>query len=62
MGVKLGLPVRENFTLRMFESRVLRGIFTLTRNEIRENGASCTVRSFIIYTLPQVLGRSGQVG
>jgi hypothetical protein len=45
----------------VFENRVLRRIFGPKRDEMRENGGSCTMRSFIVYTPPQILlGRSNQ--
>jgi hypothetical protein len=34
MGVKLGLTLREENTLRVFENRVLRRIFGLKRDEV----------------------------
>jgi hypothetical protein len=34
MGVKLGLTLREENSLRVFENRVLRRIFGPTRNEV----------------------------
>jgi hypothetical protein len=34
MGVKLGLTLREEHRLRMFEKRVLRRIFGPKRNEV----------------------------
>jgi hypothetical protein len=37
----------------MFENRLLRRMFGPKRDE--ENGGSCTVRSFIIFTRPQIL-------
>jgi hypothetical protein len=46
---------------RMFENMVLRKIFGPKRDEVTENGESCTMRNFIICTLPQIsLGRSIQ--
>jgi hypothetical protein len=45
----------------MFENRVLRRIFGPKRDEVTENGESCTVGSFIICTHHQILlGRSNQ--
>jgi hypothetical protein len=34
MGVKLGLTLREEHRLRVFENRVLRRIFGLKRDEV----------------------------
>jgi hypothetical protein len=45
----------------LFENRVLRRIFDPTGMMWRENGGSCTMRSFIICTHPQIsLSRSSQ--
>jgi hypothetical protein len=61
MGVKLGLLLREEHRLRVFESRVLRRIFGPKSDEIAREWRNCTVRSFIFCTHPQVLlGRSNQ--
>jgi hypothetical protein len=52
------LTLREEHRLRVFENRVLRRIFGPKRDEMTENGGSCTVRNFIICTHPQIsLGR-----
>jgi hypothetical protein len=46
---------------RMFENRVLRKIFGPKRDEVTENGESCTMRNLIIFTLPHIsLCRSTQ--
>jgi hypothetical protein len=51
----------EEHRLRVFENRVLRRILGPKRDEETENEGSCTVRSFIICTHPQILlGRSYQ--
>jgi hypothetical protein len=48
--------LREEHRLRVFENRALRGIFGPKRDEVT---GSCTMRSFIIYTHPQIsLGSS----
>jgi hypothetical protein len=44
MSVKLSLP-------RVFENRVLRGIYGSIREEITRDWRNCTMRSFIICTL-----------
>jgi hypothetical protein len=55
------LTLREEHGLRVFENRVLRRIFGPKSDEERENGESCTLRSFIISTHRQILlGRSNQ--
>jgi hypothetical protein len=55
------VTVREQHRLRVFVNRVLRGIFETKRDEVTENGESCTVGSFIICTHHQILlGRSNQ--
>jgi hypothetical protein len=55
------LILRKEHRLRVFENRVLRRIFRSERDDVTENGGSCTMRSFIICTHPQIsLGRSGQ--
>jgi hypothetical protein len=39
MGMKLGLPtLRQKHILRMFENRLLRGIFRPNRNKLQETG------------------------
>jgi hypothetical protein len=43
----------------VFENRVLRRIFVPKRDEVTENGGSCTVRNFIIYAHTRIsLGKS----
>jgi hypothetical protein len=49
------LTLREEHRLRVFENRVLRGTFGPKRDEVRENGESCTMGSFIICTHHQIL-------
>jgi hypothetical protein len=45
----------------MFENRVLRRIFGPKWMKKQENEGSCTMRSFIYYTPPQIfLGKSNQ--
>jgi hypothetical protein len=46
--------LREEHRLRVFENRVLRRIFKPKRDEETGNGGSCTMRSFIIFTHPQI--------
>jgi hypothetical protein len=59
--VKCGLSLREEHRLRMFVNRVLRGIFRPKKNNVAGERRSCTMRSFIICTHPQIsLGRSSQ--
>jgi hypothetical protein len=48
------LTLREEHRLRVFENRVLRRIFGPKREEVRENGDNCIMRSFMICTLRQV--------
>jgi hypothetical protein len=45
----------------VFENRALRRIFGPKRDEVTENGGSCTMRNFIIYAHTRIsLGRSSQ--
>jgi hypothetical protein len=37
--------------MRVFGNRVLRGIFGPKRDEVKEDGGSCTVGSFIIFLI-----------
>jgi hypothetical protein len=56
------LALREEHRLRVFENRVLRGIFGQKCDDVTKNGGSCTVRSFITCTYTQMLlGGSNQV-
>jgi hypothetical protein len=48
------LTLREEHKLKVFENRVLRRIFGPKRDEVRENGENCILRSFVICTLRQV--------
>jgi hypothetical protein len=50
MGVKLGLILKEEHRLEVFQSRVLRIIFGPKR-KWQEGGETCVMRNFIIYTL-----------
>jgi hypothetical protein len=51
----------ENHRLRVFENRVLRRISGPKRDDVTAEWWSCTRRSFIFYTHPQILlGRSNQ--
>jgi hypothetical protein len=55
------VTLREEHRLRVLENRVLRRVFGLRGLKFQENGGSCTMRSFIIYTHPQIsLDRSNQ--
>jgi hypothetical protein len=46
------LTLREEHRLRVFENRVLRGIFGPKRDEV--TGENCITRSFVICTLRQI--------
>jgi hypothetical protein len=60
VGVKLGLALREEHRLKVFENRVLRRIFGPKRDEVMGE-LSCIMRNFIICTQLQIpLGRSNQ--
>jgi hypothetical protein len=48
----LSLTLREEHRLRVFETRVLRRIFGLKRDEM--TGENCITKSFMICTLRQV--------
>jgi hypothetical protein len=48
------LRLREEHRLRVFEIRVLRRIFGPKRDEVREVGENCIMRSIITCTLRQV--------
>jgi hypothetical protein len=57
------LTSREKHRLKVFENRVLRGIFAPKRDEVIGEQKSCTLGSFIICTHHQIsLGRSNQGG
>jgi hypothetical protein len=49
------LLLREELRLRVFEDRVLRGIFGPKKEEVRGEWRNCTMRSLMIYTLHQIL-------
>jgi hypothetical protein len=54
------LKLMEEHRLRVFENRLMRRIFRPKRDEVTGEW-SCTMRSFIICTYPQIsLGRSSQ--
>jgi hypothetical protein len=55
MAVTIGLCDRFLFALKLFESKVLRGIFTPSRVEVIEYGDNYIKRSFIICALHQIL-------
>jgi hypothetical protein len=61
-GCKIwSLTLSEEHRLRVFEKRVLRRIYGPKRDEVTGEWRSCTMRSFIFYTPPQILlGRSSQ--
>jgi hypothetical protein len=55
------LTLREENRLRVLENRVLRRISGPKKNEVTKNGESCTMRSFVLCTSPQILlGKSNQ--
>jgi hypothetical protein len=45
------LALRKEHRLRVFENKVLRGIFGPERKEMAEVGEGCTMRSFLTCTL-----------
>jgi hypothetical protein len=47
--------IKEEHRLRVLENRILWTIFGPKRDEVTENGGSCTIRRFIIYNYPQML-------
>jgi hypothetical protein len=55
MAVKLGLTLREEHRLRVFENRVLRRIFGPKRAEITKEWRKLHNGSFIICTCHQIL-------
>jgi hypothetical protein len=48
------LTLREEHILRVFGNRVLIEYLDVRGMEQQENGESCTMRSFIFYTPPQI--------
>jgi hypothetical protein len=55
------LTLREENRLRVFENRILKEYLDLRGMKQQENGESCTMRSFIFCTPPQILlGESNQ--
>jgi hypothetical protein len=52
MGAKLGLTLREEHRVRVFEKRVLMSIFGPKKDEM--TGVNCIMRSFITCTIRQV--------
>jgi len=57
------LTLREEYDLRVFENRVVMKIFGPKRQEGREVGKGCIMRSFITCTLRQIqLGWQNQGG
>jgi hypothetical protein len=51
MGVKLGLTLKEEHRLAVFENRLLRRLFGPKGMKWQEVGESCIMRSFITCTL-----------
>jgi hypothetical protein len=49
--IDVSLTLREEHRLRVFERRVLRGIFVPKGRKWRETGEDCIMRSFITCTL-----------
>jgi len=49
------ITLREERGLRVFENRVLRGIFEPKRDELTGSGENYIMRSFIICTVHQIL-------
>jgi hypothetical protein len=47
--------LREEHRLRVFENRVLRGIFGSKRDEMTGGGENCIMKSSIVCTLHQIL-------
>jgi hypothetical protein len=45
-GARLGLTLREEYRLRVFENRVLRKIFGPKREEV-DRGENCTMMNFM---------------
>jgi hypothetical protein len=52
MSVKLSLTLREKHRMRVTEKRVLRRIYEPLREEVAED---CIMRSFVTFTLHQIL-------
>jgi hypothetical protein len=50
MGINLGLTLREEHRLRVFENRVLRKIFEPKMEEVAGGGEDCITRSVIVCT------------
>jgi hypothetical protein len=50
----LSLTLWEQQTLKVYENRVLRGIFGPQRDEVKEAGANCIIRGFITCSLCQI--------
>jgi shikimate kinase len=48
--------LREDNSSRVFETRLLKTVFEPKREEVWDTGGGCIIRSFIIYTLDQILG------
>jgi hypothetical protein len=57
MDVNLGLILREEHRLRVFENRMLRRIFGPKRVEHSRNGEDCIMRSFMIAKLTKYYSR-----
>jgi hypothetical protein len=71
MGVKLGLTLREEHRLRVFENRVLRRIYGLKRDEVTGGWRKGTCCACVCYkalvgkpegkTLEEDLGTDGRI-
>jgi hypothetical protein len=56
MGVKHGLTLREEHRLRVFENRVLRGIFGLKRDEVTGGWRKLHSKELQdLYSLPSII-------
>jgi hypothetical protein len=56
MDVKLGLILREDHRLRVFENRILRRIFSTKRNEVPEGWRKLRSEELHnFYTLPNII-------
>jgi hypothetical protein len=54
MGVKLGLTLREEHRLRVFENRVLRRVFGSKRDEVTGEWRKVHSEELNIFSLPQI--------
>jgi hypothetical protein len=53
----MSLTLREERRLRVFDSRVLRGVFGAKRDGVTGNGENVIIRSFMIYIHYPILCR-----